>query len=170
MAQGLGEWSYTARFRDAVTRLVLNLLNDHRPPPRYGEVRSIDQINNSCTVRFLGGAQDGSEDVPIAMASVQPSRAGQIVRVEGLLGDRYIDDVLGESVVAGGIPIGMMFEWGGITIPSWAARADGSLLQVSDYPALFSEYGYRHGGSGNQFALPTVSSVNQNVITLVRVR
>lgn len=162
---GFAEQSKAARTQRAIVYICERVVNRMRPAPSYAEVVEIDHVARTCRVRYAVDA----DPVTVAMGSIMPSRPGQVVRIEGVTGDRYIVDVLGESVIAGGKLVGEIFEWPGITSPPWALPADGRLLSTTDYPVLFHEYGYRHGGAGSQFAVPSRTSANQNVITLVRV-
>jgi hypothetical protein len=141
------------------------VVNQMRPAPTYGTVVSVDRDARRCMVRFSAD----SDPVGVAMGSIQPSRPGQVVRVEGTLGDRYVDDVLGESVVSGGLPLGMLFEYAGATPPSWAMVADGRSLPTDGYVALFGEIGYRYGGAGTQFSIPTRTSSDPRIAWLIRV-
>lgn len=87
----LNEFRTALGFRDVVQTLVKNLLDTERPRYRYASVISIDRTNYKCTVQFQG--DPGT--VTVNMGSIQPSAVGQRVRVAGMLGDKYIDAVLG---------------------------------------------------------------------------
>lgn len=77
--------------RDIIERLVSRQLGQERPKPRYATVTTIDRTNRFCTVTFPGD----SGAVKVAMGSIQPVAVGQTVRIAGVRGDRFIDDVLG---------------------------------------------------------------------------
>lgn len=83
------DYSTAARMRDLFETTARGVLNRERPAPSYGTVQSIDKVNNECMVLFPGDPQA----VPIPMGLLRPSWPGQEVRVEGLIGDRYISDV-----------------------------------------------------------------------------
>lgn len=163
-SNGFTKLSNAARTAKAMKRIAENAINRMRPAPAYGIAVSIDRVSRMVMVRYT---QD-TDPVPVAMGSIQPSRPGQLVRIEGTVGDRYVSDVMGESVIAGGVPVGFLFDWPGTTIPSWALPADGRLVSTDTYVSLFAELGYRHGGSGSQFALPTADNANLAIITLIR--
>jgi hypothetical protein len=162
-----GEYPMAARMRDAIAKIAEKAVESKRPPPRYATVVSLAGTTaNNLWVRFL----DEEEDQLVALASIRPSRSGQIVRIEGTIGDRYVADVLGEAVVVGGgVPLGAMYRWPGITPPAGSMKCDGTQLAVDQYPEAFAILGYRFGGSGNVFALPSETDPNANVMVVIRV-
>lgn len=53
------------------------------------------------------------------------------------------------------VPAGtIQFTLSAATLPAGWLAADGSTVEVSDYPDLFAAIGYTYGGSGNSFRLP----------------
>lgn len=96
---GFGDFETAMKMRDTVTRLMISVLDHERPPYRYGTVISIDPDGRTCTVRFPGGATDGSNDVSVKLGSIQPQTTGQTVRVDGYNGDKFVADVLGKAVL-----------------------------------------------------------------------
>lgn len=89
-------------FKDYVTALTTKqIIEDivgrsieaQRPSYRYAIVQSIDRVNRSCQVVMNGDPDTAA--VPCAMGSIQPSKVGQVVRIDGLPGDRFIQDVMG---------------------------------------------------------------------------
>src|SRR5437868_14697656 len=96
------DWDFATRFRDVIGQIAEASVNRLRPSHRYATVTSIDRVNRSCTVTFPGEATA----VTVPMGSIQPAKPGQTVRIAGALGDRFIDDVRGGGVGAGGTPIG----------------------------------------------------------------
>lgn len=80
-----------ARLRDVIRRLVLNELERNRPKYKYAEVVEIDLPARTCRVLYPG---DGAA-ITVRIGSIVPSAVGQIVRVDGLPGDRFIADVMG---------------------------------------------------------------------------
>ena len=167
MNGGFRDYHMAGRLRETINKLAESAVDKKRPPPRYAEVRSLTGPEpNTCLVRFT----NEEEDQVAALASVRPSRSGQIVRIEGTLGDRYVADVLGDAVIqGGGIFVGSMFTWPGTVPPTNTRRCDGSLVEVDVFPELFSILQYRFGGSGNTFALPTENSPNPNLMVVIRV-
>src|ERR1044072_5038721 len=91
---GFGEYSTALRFRDVVRSVVAREVDASRPRYQYAGVKSIDRVNYKCTVRLPGE----TADVTVNMGSLQPSAIDQVVRVDGLASDRFIDDVKGPSV------------------------------------------------------------------------
>lgn len=84
---------YAARFRDAIKQAVAEEVDKLRPPARYGTVSSIDAVNRVCFVLFPGE----EEPVPVALGSIVPMYPGQVARVLGKAGDKYLDDVVGRA-------------------------------------------------------------------------
>lgn len=98
---GLGDYQVALRMRDLIKILVTAGIDEQRPRLQYGTVTSIDRINRKCGILFPGA----SGSVNINMGAIQPSAVGQIVRIDGLNGDRFVSDVMGrpfiESVTSG---------------------------------------------------------------------
>lgn len=147
------DWDFATRFRDVIVDIAESALARARPEARYAQVVSIDRVNRKCVVQFPGEAVT----VTVPMGSIQPAQAGQTVRVVGTLGDRYIDDVMGQAVVAGGTPIGAVVQWPLATVPAGYVAANGAYVDPTSYPSLFQTYGYSQGQQGNLFRLPTVA-------------
>ena len=89
--------------RDVIASIADSRVNVLRPTPSYAVVQTINREQRSATVLFAGD----SEAVTVAMASIEPADIGQTVRIGGLLGHRYIEDVLGDAVVSGMHPASM---------------------------------------------------------------
>jgi hypothetical protein len=79
--------------RDLVSQLVREELSRQAPAPTYATVYSIDAPTRSCLITFPGEVTP----VKATYGSVQPNAVGQLVRVEGPPGQRYIADVLGDT-------------------------------------------------------------------------
>lgn len=82
--------------RDVLTRLFIKVLDQERPPYQYGTVTQIDADLGSCLVLLSGD----TTPVRVAFGAMRPARTGQVVRVSGSRGDRFISDVVGGAVVA----------------------------------------------------------------------
>lgn len=79
--------------RDALTRLMVSVLDQERPPYRYGTVDFINPDGRTCAVKF-----DPADDaITVTMGAVQPTSVGQVVRVSGRPGDLFISDVIGKA-------------------------------------------------------------------------
>jgi hypothetical protein len=87
-----------SQLRELISGLVSNEIARQRPEYRYGLVESIDYPQRKCRV-VLNGDVDA---VPVSMGSIQPATTGQVVRVDGKPGDRYVADVMGPVRVGAG--------------------------------------------------------------------
>ena len=85
---------FAARFRDTIRQIVADEVDKLRPRTRYGTVQAIDLANRKCLV-ILNGDVDS---VPVSFGTLAPVNVGQIVRVGGVAGDKYIEDVMGVSM------------------------------------------------------------------------
>lgn len=94
MASSWGEQVAALSFRDWARNFIADETAKNRPRYRYATVVEIDRADRKCTVNFTGE----TADTVVSTGSIQPAYIGQIVRVAGVLGDRYIEDVLGPSV------------------------------------------------------------------------
>src|SRR5690242_18343360 len=88
---GLGDFETALRMRDMLQKLVAGEVESQRPRLQYATVTAIDRVKRKCSVKFPGD----SSSVSVSMGSVQPRDVGQIVRIDGLLGDRFVADVMG---------------------------------------------------------------------------
>jgi hypothetical protein len=89
--------------RDIIAAIADSRVELLRPTPSYAIVQTINRELRSATVLHVGD----SEAVTVAMASIEPADIGQTVRIGGLIGHRYIEDVLGDAVVSGMYPASM---------------------------------------------------------------
>lgn len=140
--------------RDLVTQVVRSMLTTERPPVRYATVVSIDRANRKATVTYIGE----STSVTVSMGSIQPLATGQVVRIGGMMGDRYIEDVLGDSNF-GWKPGDMKMFAGaatGVTPQVGWLVCDGSAVSRTTYADLFAVIGTKYGvGDGSTtFNLP----------------
>lgn len=90
---GLDDLDAAIEMRDIIRAIVRTELDAHRPPPVYATVQSIDLAAKTCMVVMTGD----TVAVKVQCGSIFPSAPGQVVRLEGQQGDRYIADVLGET-------------------------------------------------------------------------
>lgn len=90
---GLADYRVALEMREIIRGLVKEEVERARPRYQLATVQGFDRINRKCTVRFNGE----TSDVDVNMGSIQPSAIGQIVRIDGLLGDRYVAEVLGTA-------------------------------------------------------------------------
>lgn len=91
------ELEFAMRMRDVIRKIVSEEIEAIRPKCTYGTVVSIDSVNHQCDVTLLGD----TSVITVKMGSIQPTDVASIVRVEGLPGDRYIQDVMTGGVFIG---------------------------------------------------------------------
>lgn len=89
------------RTRDAVARLMIKVIDQERPPYKYGVVDSIDPGGHFCMVVL----ETGQLPVEVAFGGSRPTQVGQVVRVEGRRGDRFIADVIGGAIPSDPAPV-----------------------------------------------------------------
>lgn len=87
MTQTFGDLNLAAKTKEVISTIVRKEVDSLRPVPRYATVTSLDPV----MVTYSGDPTP----VPIKTGSIVPSAIGQIVRIEGAPGDRYISDVVG---------------------------------------------------------------------------
>lgn len=87
----LGDFQTAMEMREILQQLVKDEMERQRPRYQYATVTAYDRTTRKCSVQFPG--EVGS--VSVNMGSIQPSYVGQTVRVGGLAGDRFIEDVMG---------------------------------------------------------------------------
>ena len=83
--------------RDVIAAIADKRIDVLRPLTSYAVVQTINRELRSATVRHVGD----DNDVTVAMGSIEPTTVGQTVRIGGTLGHRYIEDVLGDAIMAG---------------------------------------------------------------------
>lgn len=89
--------SVAAQMKEVLAKLVGGTLNATRPEYRYATVVSIDRLNRRCEVQYSGEPTTAI----VGMGAVQPFKVGQVVRIDGRVGDRWIQDVMGRAFTAG---------------------------------------------------------------------
>jgi hypothetical protein len=91
------DYNTVMQLKELMIEIVKTHVDDIRPRYQYGIVQSIDRVKQKCTVLFTG------DDIPIPvnMGSIQPMAVGQRVRIDGVRGDRYISDVIGQAFLTG---------------------------------------------------------------------
>lgn len=162
-----GSYKVAAAMRDAIQDLVIEVVNKMIPPPQYAVVTLVEEAQQKIWVQY----SEGGSPVPVRALSVIPTSPGQVVRIGGRTGDRYVEAVVGSTSSLYGMDrIGTLFVWGGTTPPPGAEAADGSQRTTAELPTLFAIIGYKHGGSGDVFNLPSPPSVLTNAIWCVRAR
>ena len=162
------DYKTAAAMRDAIREIVIAQVNKIIPPPQFAVLSSVDEENRVALVRY----PNEETSVPIRIRDVVPTTPGQAVVIAGRLGDRYIEAVIGSaSYIYGADRIGTQFVWPGATAPPGSLPCDGRQLDVVEYTALFGVIGYRHGGSGTVFNIPTSPvTLGPNQMWCIRVR
>jgi microcystin-dependent protein len=135
----LSDFKVSMAFRDVMERLTVSVIDRERPRYRYATVVSIDKPNLRCEVQFQGEPST----VFVTMGSIQPNGIGDVVRVNGIGTDRFIEEVVGGGAGVGGggggVSIGFEMAWPGpvSTIPAGWKVEDGSQLLIASYPTLY---------------------------------
>lgn len=94
----MDDYAFAAQFRDVIRKMAAQVVEQLRPAYKYAVVQSIDRTSRKCNVIYNGQ----SNIVTVNMGSIQPNVIGQTVRVGGIPPDRFIEDVMGDSYIAGG--------------------------------------------------------------------
>lgn len=89
----LDDFSTAQRLDKIVETKVNAQLNKKRPAPRYAIVKEINTDQKYAMVSYVG--EDSIVKIPYG--SIAPENVGDAVRIEGIPGDRYISDVLGDT-------------------------------------------------------------------------
>ena len=82
-----------AKMRDLIVSIARQELERLRPPYRYGTVVSVDAAARTAAVLLEGH----DAPVQVSIGSHHPVMAGLIVRIGGLRGDAYVDDVMSST-------------------------------------------------------------------------
>lgn len=126
---GMDEFSFSTRMRDVLKKMVEDVVDQVRPPDRYGVVDTIDAANKKCGVILNG--ETGA--ILVSMAQVKPTFVGQTVRISGGRGDRYISGVFGSGQDC---PIGTVVMWLTGTVPTGWLLCNGTTFNATNYPLL----------------------------------
>jgi hypothetical protein len=104
--------------RDLIRGMAREEIERRRPRYKYGIVQSIDRPNWQCDVLYAGD----TDPVTVKMGNIQPAITGQIVRVEGLIGDKFITDVIGAPAAPFVKRLGEVFDTNAYTLPTAGAN------------------------------------------------
>ena len=134
---GFGDYLAALEMRDIIKGLVKGEVEKQRPRYDYATVTAIDRPNRKCTVQYPG---DTTTSV-VNMGAVQPSATGQVVRVDGLLGDRFVSDVMGtpyveqppNSLIAAGTDLDNV-----VTPGSYIQNANVNATLALHYPVTYA--------------------------------
>ena len=92
---GLGDYVVATQMRDVMSTLIRKEIQRERPRYEYAKVQTVDRASRRAYVQFAG--EETEEQ--IALGHLFPVKRDQIVRIEGLTGDRYVSDVIGEPAI-----------------------------------------------------------------------
>jgi hypothetical protein len=95
---GFEDLSTAARTRDIMTRLMVKIIDQQRPPIRLGTVETIDP-----SFAFANISYQGAASVPVKIGAIRPTGAGQTVRTQ----DGWIVDVIGAAATTNPTPAEM---------------------------------------------------------------
>lgn len=93
MNNGFASFALAMKTRDVVKRFVREVLQEEGWYFTYGTVQTVDSVANTVDVIQTGEATAKT----VKMGSLKPA-PGQVVRMFGPPGARFIDDVLGPHV------------------------------------------------------------------------
>lgn len=151
---GFGDYSLGLKARDAIASIAAATVERLRPTYRYGTVSSIDNANNRCQVLLAGDPSP----VWVRTGYIRPTATGQVVRVEGYTGDKFVSDVYGgpKSVPNETRMPGEIRMWATATAPDGWLRCEGQAISRTTYSNLFAIIGTTYGvGNGSTtFNLP----------------
>lgn len=95
----LNELNSAARVREAIIKVAQETVEQERPRARYATVISRDQTARTLVVQY----PDEASTFTVPCGALMPLANGQVVRIAGLMGDRYVDDIIGQASFDGNI-------------------------------------------------------------------
>lgn len=95
----LQDLNSAARVREAIAKVALETVDNERPRARYATVISINKTLRTLVVQY----PDEAVNFTVKCGAILPLANGQVVRIAGQTGDRYVDDIIGESSFDGNI-------------------------------------------------------------------
>lgn len=93
------DFDIATRTRDVILGLVEQQVERTRPRIQYAVVNTIDRAALKCTVTVVGDTVPGT----VKMGTIQPAAVGNVVRIDGPVGDRFIAEVLGGNAYVGAV-------------------------------------------------------------------
>ena len=91
----LSDFNSAARLREIIRAIVLDVLGEIYPSPRYGTVKAVNTVDRKATIEY---PEDAVNTVDLSYGAAVPS-VNDVVRVAGRKAARYIDDVLSDPPV-----------------------------------------------------------------------
>ena len=77
-----------------------------------------------------------------------------IAQGTGVHVNALLPDLISNYTLNALIPVGSIISWPASTVPTGWLEANGASFSTTDYPELFTKYGYTFGGSGSTFVIP----------------
>jgi hypothetical protein len=93
---GFERFDTAVKIRDLVRKITEAKVEELRPRLQYATVTAIDIVKRQASVLFPGETTEAK----VTFGSIVPATVGQVVRVEGVPGDRFIADVMGSDARA----------------------------------------------------------------------
>jgi hypothetical protein len=128
----LEEYKTALRMRDILQKLAADVVDEKVGKTEYATVTSVNYFTRKCTVQYASG-----KTATVNMGSRWPSATGQVVRLAGTRGDRYIDDVMGPVAIPANsyfksvddVNLGARSQWDGAgTWGNWIAKVVNDTL------------------------------------------
>ncbi len=113
---GLNDQEAALRTQTVIERTVLRLIDQKRPSDRYGTVVSITPTTRTTAVQLAGEATPTN----VRFGAIQPTQIGQVVRIGGNAGDRWVVDVIGQAALTG-LSLGDLLVPDGVTFTQFGA-------------------------------------------------
>lgn len=82
------------RVKETIERVAMGVVDTVRPASRYATVVSYNTAARTAVVQY----PDEAGTFTVKCGGVLPTANGQVVRIAGQVGDRYVDDVIGATV------------------------------------------------------------------------
>lgn len=82
-----------ARVREAVAKIATEVVESERPRSRYATVISINKAARTLVVKY----PDEAATFTVRCGALIPLATGQVVRVGGQMGDRHVEDIIGDA-------------------------------------------------------------------------
>lgn len=148
--------------------ITREVIEDILPSPRYGTVTAVDAVNHRCTLTYT---DEPSNPITLPVTAVSP-QVGNVVRVSGKRGARFIDEVItgGIQVNMGGSgPNGLVIpassdvtsERAGIVLGDWWLGQDSLANGIKDFYIYSPATGfhlYLPAAAGSGLIIPTAVS------------
>jgi hypothetical protein len=98
MSDPWGSIPHAARVRNYMRQLVISVLHDERPDPRFGTVIELETVYQPGRCKIL--YQNDDTPVSVKTYGVRPSAVGQVVIVDGPRRMRYITQIIDAPFLA----------------------------------------------------------------------